>query len=168
MNLTTVDALYIEELRGLYSAEHQLLHTLPRMRRAAGAVALREAFTELLHQSQVHVDRLDKMFVRLGAGPKGGHCYGLEGMIAEGKDLLAEAADAIVKDAALILEGRRLSGYMTSRFRCANMLARRLGHGVGAGLLQEMLDENETSDSHLADLAGSIIQASEVVERDAR
>jgi ferritin-like metal-binding protein YciE len=108
------------------------------------------------------------MFVRLGAGPKGGHCYGLEGMIAEGKDLLAEAADAIVKDAALILEGRRLCGYMMARFRCANMLARRLGHSAGAGLLHEMFDENETSDAHLADLAGTIIQATAVVERDAR
>jgi ferritin-like metal-binding protein YciE len=164
MKLTTLHALYVEELRALYSAEHQLLHTLPRMGKSAVASELREAFTELLHQTQVHVDRLDKMFVRLGAGPKGGHSYGLEGMIAEGKDLLAEAADATVKDAALILEGRRLGGYMMARFRCASMLARQLGYGTGAALLLEMLDENEARDASLVDLAGTIIPATAAVE----
>jgi ferritin-like metal-binding protein YciE len=168
MNLTTLHALYIEELRALYSAEHQLLHTLPRMGKAAAAAELREAFTELLHQTQVHVDRLDRMFVRLGSGPKGGHCYGLEGVIAEGKDLLGEAADSTVKDAALVLEGRRLVGYMMVRFACAGMLARRLGHERGAALLQDMLSENEARDAHLVDLARTVIPAVVAVEGHAR
>lgn len=158
MNLTTLHALFIEDRRALFSAEHQLLHTLPRMGKAAEAPRLREAFTELLHQTHAHIGRLDKMFVRLGAGPKGNHCYGMEGVIAEGKDPLGDAAESTVKDAALIMAGRRLVGYMTARCLSASMLAGPLGHVNAVALLQEMADDNEARDANLVELAESIIR----------
>jgi ferritin-like metal-binding protein YciE len=98
------------------------------------------------------------MFVRLGTGPKGSHCFGMEGLIAEGKDLLGDAAELTVKDAALTSAGRRLGSYMTARFGCASILARRLGQGKASVLLQEMENESEAMDANLVALADTIIQ----------
>jgi ferritin-like metal-binding protein YciE len=168
MRVSTLPALFIEELRLLFSAGQLLLNALPRMGKAAAAPPLREAFTELLHQTQVHVDRLDKMFVKLGAGPKGSHCYAMEGLITETKEVMGDGTAAAIRDAALLLAGRHLSGYMIARIGCASLLAQRLGHGHSARLLQEMLDDNAAQDAHLIALAGTIIQATAELEVDSR
>jgi ferritin-like metal-binding protein YciE len=168
MRLPTLHALFVEELRLLFSAGQLLLNALPRMGKAATAPPLREAFTELLHQTQVHVDRLDKMFVKLGAGPKGSHCYAMEGLITETKEVMGDGTAATIKDAALLLAGRHLCGYMIARISCASLLAQRLGHRQSAQVLQEMLDDNAAQDAHLMELTGTVIQATAELAVDSR
>lgn len=159
MKLTSLHAFYIEQLKDLYSAEHQLLRALPKMAKVATAPSLRQALNDLLHQSQAHVNRLDKMFVRLGVGPKGAACLGIEGLIAEGKDFLGEDAQPTVMDAALIAVAQRTGHYLLADFGCVRTLAERLGQNKAAVLLQEMLDENVAADRRLTELAESILQA---------
>jgi ferritin-like metal-binding protein YciE len=159
MKLTSLHALYVETLKDLYSAEHQTLRALPKMAKVATSPPLRQVLTDQLHQTQVHVDRLDKMFVRLGVGPKGAACSGMEGLITEGKDLLGDDAQPTVMDAALIVAGRRIGHYLIAGLGSARMLARRLGHANAVALLQEMLDENGAADRKMSDLFDMIVQA---------
>ena len=134
--------MYVEQLKDLYSAEHQVLRALPKMAKIASSPQLRTAFTDQIHQTQVHVDRLDKMFVRLGVGPKGNACHGMEGLVTEGKDLIGDEAQPTVMDAALIAAGQRMGHYLIAGFGSARTLARQLGHKqCGRAVLQEMLDE---------------------------
>jgi ferritin-like metal-binding protein YciE len=46
MELDTLEALYIDELKDLWSAEKQILKALPRMIRAAGDKDVKRAFTQ--------------------------------------------------------------------------------------------------------------------------
>lgn len=87
MKLETLQDLYIEELKDLYSAENQILKALPEMAQAARSPELKAGFNEHFTQTKEHVARLEQIFAKLGKGPRGKHCKGMEGVLAEGKEL---------------------------------------------------------------------------------
>jgi ferritin-like metal-binding protein YciE len=145
--------LYVGELKDLYSAENQLLKALPRMAKAAKAPQLREAFEAHLKETQGHVKRLDKVFKTIGASPKGKKCKAMEGLLAEGKELMGEDAEPAVMDAALIGAAQRVEHYEMAGYGCVRTYARLLGDEVSADLLQQTLDEEGAADKKLTELA---------------
>lgn len=58
MKLASLHDLYVDELRDLYNAEHQLLKALPQMARAASAPQLAKAFTDHLAETKGQIERL--------------------------------------------------------------------------------------------------------------
>ena len=52
MKLDTLEQLYINELRDLYSAENQLLKALPKMAKGASSPELKDAFEKHLEQTK--------------------------------------------------------------------------------------------------------------------
>jgi ferritin-like metal-binding protein YciE len=71
MALNSLHALYVSELKDLYSAENQLLKALPKMAKAADSEKLRAAFEEHLEVTKGQVKRLDKIFEELESSPTG-------------------------------------------------------------------------------------------------
>ena len=71
MALNTLHDLYLEELRDLYSAEHQLLKALPKMAKAASHSELQDAFKDHLKTTHGQVARLETIFTTpgLSGGP---------------------------------------------------------------------------------------------------
>jgi ferritin-like metal-binding protein YciE len=158
MNLTSLHAFYVESLKMLYSAEHQVVRALPKMARVASASELRRQLTDLMHTTQAHTNRLDTMFVRLGVGPKGRHCYGVEALISEGRDVMGDDAEPAVADAALIAAAQRMGCYLMADFGSVRTLARRLGDDNATVWLQEMLDESRAIERRLTELADTHLQ----------
>src|SRR5947207_15225064 len=101
MKLDSFKDLYIEELRDLYDAEHQLLKGLPAIAEAAVLPDLKEAFANHIEQTKTHVRRLEDIFLGLGVNPLGDPCKTMTGLIAECDDLIKEErrADPGVLDA---------------------------------------------------------------------
>ena len=157
MALESLHDLYVEELRDLYNAENQLLKALPRMAKAASHEDLRAAFTEHLEVTRGQVERLDRIFKELGEKPTGKKCKAMEGLIAEGKEILEEDAEPAVLDAALIAAAQKVEHYEMAGYGCVRTFARRLGYDRAAGLLQETLDEEGEADKTLTELAETII-----------
>lgn len=153
MKLKTLDDLLIDELKDLYSAENQLVKALPKMAKAANSKKLSKAFTKHLEQTRGQVERLDEIFESLEASPRGKKCKAMEGLIAEGKELIEEDADPNVKDAALIGAAQRVEHYEIAAYGTARTLAALLGHDDVAKLLQETLDEEAETDRNLTELA---------------
>ena len=162
MKLKTLHDLYVDELEDLYNAENQLLKALPKMAKAASDTQLAQAFTDHLEETAGHVDRLEKIFKKLDASPKGKKCKAMEGLLEEGKDLMAEDAAPSVMDAALIAAAQRVEHYEMAGYGCVRTYARLLGYEEAADLLQETLDEEGTADKKLTDLAETIINAEAV------
>ena len=106
---------------------------------------------------QVHIGRLEKMFDRLGIGPKGGVSRVMEALVAEAKDLSGDAAEPTVLDAALIVACQRMTFVLMASMACERTLARRLGHETAVTLLQEMMDEDGATVRQLTELAGAIV-----------
>jgi ferritin-like metal-binding protein YciE len=111
MKLETLHDLYVDELKDLYNAEHQLLKALPKMAKAASSPQLARAFTDHLAETKGQVDRLEKVFKELDASPKGKTCKAMEGLLEEGKEVMDEEADPSVMDAALIAAAQRVEHY---------------------------------------------------------
>ncbi len=108
MKLETLHDLYVDELKDLYNAEHQLLKALPKMAKSASDPQLAKAFTGHLTETKGQVERLDKIFKKLDVSPKGKTCKAMEGLLEEGKDVMSEDADPTVMDAALIAAAQRV------------------------------------------------------------
>src|SRR5277367_5919033 len=94
----TIAELYVEELKDLYSAENQILKALPKMIKAATHDDLKDALETHRQQTEMHVRRLERIFDELGESPKGKKCHGMEGVIAEGADLIEEGPVPAVLD----------------------------------------------------------------------
>src|SRR5262245_54998129 len=108
MDMTSLQDLYIDELRDLLSAENQIIKALPKMARKASNPDLQQAFEEHLDQSKTHVERLNQIFDGMGQKPRAKKCKGIEGIIEEGKEFMDEADSEEVMDAGLIAAAQRV------------------------------------------------------------
>lgn len=157
MEMQTLQDLYVEELKDLYSAENQILKALPKMIRAASHPQLKRAFTTHERQTRQHVKRLERICRSLGITPKGKKCVGMEGVIKEGAELIQERPEPDVLDAGLIAAAQHVEHYEMAGYGCVRTYARLLGHEEHVSLLQQTLDEEKDTDELLTSLAESSI-----------
>lgn len=153
MTMDSMQKLYLEELRDLYSAERQLVDALPAMAEAASHEMLRTAFEQHLAQTREQVVRLEKIFDNLGEQPTGKHCKGMEGLIEEGRSVMQEDGDPDVKDAAMIAAAQRVEHYEIAAYGSVRTYATQLGLRDHAEILQRTLDEESNTDKRLTQIA---------------
>lgn len=156
MNLDTLRDLFVDELKDLYSAEHQLLKALPKMAKAATSTQLKRAFESHLKETKGQVERLDQVFADLDVSPKGKKCKAMEGLVEEGAEWMEEDADPDVMDAGLIAAAQRVEHYEMAGYGCVRTYAQLLGEDKAATLLQKTLDEEGAADKRLTELAKRI------------
>jgi len=157
MELNNLRALYIDELKDLYSAEKQILKALPKMAKNATNPQLKRAFTDHLAQTEGHVQRLEEIFDSLEASPRGKKCVGMEGVIKEAKELIDEDAQEDVLDAGLISKAQHVEHYEMAGYGTVRTYAEILGETRHAKLLQQTLDEEGNANKLLTQLAESSI-----------
>jgi ferritin-like metal-binding protein YciE len=157
MQLHTLEDLYIHELKDLYSAEKQLIKALPKMAKAADNEQLSSGFSEHFEQTKEHASRLEKILSDHKQSTRGAKCKGMEGLIAEGEELLKERADPEVKDAGLISAAQRVEHYEIAGYGTALTYADMFGDKEGARLLKMTLDEEKETDQKLTKIAKSSV-----------
>jgi ferritin-like metal-binding protein YciE len=157
MELATLQDLYLHELKDLFSAEEQLIKALPKMAKAANNAKLSAGFREHLEQTKEHAERLEKILSGHKQSMRGARCKGMEGIVAEGAEMIEEEADAEVKDAGLISAAQRVEHYEIAGYGTARTYAELVGDKEGAKLLQTTLQEEEETDKKLTALAKSSI-----------
>jgi ferritin-like metal-binding protein YciE len=160
MALKTLQDLFVDELKDIYSAEKQILRALPKMAKAASSPDLRRAFETHREQTENQVARLDTIFEQLGASPQGKKCKGMEGLLDEGSERVEDEGEEPVIDAGLIAAAQRVEHYEIAAYGCLQIYATLLGQQKAATLLEETLQEEEAADQLLSKLAdGGINQA---------
>src|SRR3954469_9908723 len=157
MELDSLRALYIDELKDLYSAEKQLVKALPKMAKNATSSQLAKAFTDHLEETKGHVERLEQIFESLEASPGGKKCVGMEGLIEEAQELLEEDSQEDVLDAGLISKAQHVEHYEMAGYGTVRTYAMILGESEHARLLEQTLDEEKKADTLLTQLAESSI-----------
>jgi ferritin-like metal-binding protein YciE len=155
MTLDNLQNVLVLQLRDLSSAEEQLIKALPKMAEAAASPELKSAFETHLVETKQQKIRLDQAFRLLGLEPGSETCEAMEGLIAEGEEIIGLDGDSDVKDAALIAAAQRVEHYEMAGYGCARTFARRLGHENVASLLQSTLDEEANADKILSHIAES-------------
>jgi len=166
MKIETLRDLWIDELKDLYNAEKQILSALPKMAKAAASDDLQQAFEDHLEQTRGHVERLDQIFDSIDEAPRGKKCKGVEGIIAEGKEMLELDLPAAVGDAALIAAAQRVEHYEIAAYGTARTYAELLGETKAVRLLQQTLDEEKDTDQRLTTIAEHVNPEAQEVDQD--
>jgi ferritin-like metal-binding protein YciE len=155
MKASNLQELYISELRDLYSAEMQLTEALPKMAKAASHSQLKEAFTAHLKETRGQIERLETIFANLGISPKGKTCKAMQGLIAEGEEMIKETEES-ARDAGLISAAQRVEHYEIAGYGTVRTYASQLGERDAEKLLQMTLNEEGKADKTLTALAESV------------
>ncbi|CAN5530543.1 ferritin-like domain-containing protein [soil metagenome] len=157
MKLDSLRALWIEEMRDLYNAENQLVKALPKMAKAAVTPELKKAFESHLEETKTHVDRLEKIFKKIGQKPSGKTCKAMKGLVEEGSEMMKEdGADSVI-DAGLIGAAQRVEHYEIAGYGVVRTFASVLGESEVQRVLQTTLDEEGAADKKLTRIAESFV-----------
>ncbi len=159
MKIETLRDLFTEHIQDLHSAESQIVKALPKMEKAAANPELKQAFRKHLTQTEEHVRRLETIAQQLNFKAEGKKCKGMEGLIAEGAELIKEDIEPEVLDAGLIAAAQKVEHYEISGYGTARTFARILGENQCVQLLQKTLDEEAQTDESLTSLAEKGINA---------
>lgn len=148
----------IEELKDLYSAEHQLLKALPKMEKKASNESLKTLFNSHLKETEGQIKKLDQISNFLKEEFAGKVCKAMQGLIEEGKEILEEESDneALI-DTMLIGAARRVEHYEIAAYNTVSAIAKELGEEKVVKLLNEILSEEESADKKLSTLLNNTI-----------
>jgi ferritin-like metal-binding protein YciE len=154
--ISTLEELFVQELRDMYDGEKQITKALPKMAKAAENEELSSAFEEHLEQTRGQIERLEQIFEQLDMKARGKHCAGIAGIIEEGTEVMSEAEDPAL-GAALVAAAQRVEHYEIAAYGTLVTYARQLGHEDAAELLEQTLNEEKETDRKLTELAESYL-----------
>ena len=154
MAATSLQELFVEELRDAYDGEKRLTKALPRMAKAAESEELRAAFTNHLRETERQIQRLEQVFRTIGEPVRGKKCDGLMGIIEEGKSAMEELEGSVL-DAALIAGAQRAEHYEIAAYGTLAYFAELLGNEKAKDLLGQTLDEEKAAAEKLSVIAKS-------------
>jgi len=156
MSLSTMEDLFVHEVKDLFDAERQIVKALPKMIKAVESEELQTALEEHLAVTEQQVERLEEVFRLLEKPARGKKCAGMEGLLKEGSSLLEEDAAAAVLDAAVIGAAQKVEHYEICAYGTLIAFAKELGHDEIAELLEQSLDEEQEADETLSEIAESV------------
>lgn len=147
---------FVEELKDIYDAEHQIIKGLPKAIKAAEHEELKEALESHLEETREHVNRLEKVFKTFDTSPKRKKCKGMEGLIAEGEQVMQEEGDA-----GLIAAMQKVEHYEMAAYGSLAAWAKMLDEEDAVTTLEETLNEESEADEKLTTIAEDIINPEE-------
>ena len=156
MSVNSIEKLFVEELKDLYSAENQITKVLPKMANAATSKELKQAFESHLRETEGQIERLEKICKLLGASPKGKTCDGMKGVLSEGSSMLQETEEGNLRDVAMISAAQRVEHYEMAAYGTVRSYAELLGQSEIAKLLEETLEEEKAADEKLTSISQKV------------
>jgi ferritin-like metal-binding protein YciE len=155
--METFKELFEETLRDIYYAEKAILKALPKMAKKASSRKLQQAFTKHQKETERQVERLEEVFKLIGKRASGKDCPAIDGIIEEGEEVMKEAEDDTVRDAAMLAAAQSVEHYEISRYGTLVAWAEKMEMADAAELLQATLEEEKATDETLTELADSEI-----------
>ncbi|TWV99311.1 ferritin-like domain-containing protein [Chitinophaga pinensis] len=157
--------LFVDELKDIYWAEKNLVKALGKMQKAATSEELIDAISHHQEQTKEHVARLEQVFEIIGQAPKAKKCEAMEGLIAEGQEVVDDTEeDTAVRDAGIIICSQKIEHYEIAAYGSLRTLASKMGHDEVAQLLEQTLNEEKETDSLLTQIAESSVNEEAAAE----
>jgi ferritin-like metal-binding protein YciE len=167
--MDSLNELFEDQIKDLYSAEQQLLKALPKVAKKTANADLKQSIEDHRTETEQHAERLTQVAELVGFKPSGKKCKAMEGLIEEGDEVLKEKGDENVIDLAIIAAARRIEHYEISAYQSAIRCAEQLGLSEIAELLTLNLEDEEKAEETLTEASDSIFEAAasgEAVEVD--
>jgi ferritin-like metal-binding protein YciE len=156
MSVESLEELFLDELKDLYSAEKQITKALPKLMKAATAQKLKDAFQSHLQETNGQIERLETIFGILKKKGTGKTCEGMKGVLSEGAEVLEETEKGDIRDAGLITAAQRVEHYEMAGYGGVREYAKLLGQKEIMALLDATLKEEEAADKKLTQIAKEV------------
>jgi ferritin-like metal-binding protein YciE len=164
---TGLKTLFTDELKDIYWAEKHLAKALPKMAKGATSEELKSALEMHLTETENQITKLEKVFEILGTKAQGKKCEAMEGLVEEGKGMLEDTEDgSMTRDAAIISSAQKIEHYEIASYGTLKTLANTLGLSDAAGILEEILNEEKSTDVKLTEIAESFVNESANAEKE--
>ena len=155
-NIENLRELYRNQLRMLLSTEEQITEALPKMIDKATDAQLKQAFQSHLQETQVHKTRLQQILQQEVKQAESIKCKVLAALVSEAEDMIKDAADTSVRDAALIAAAQRVEHYEIAAYGAVRRWAQILGNAGQASLLDKTIQEEGHADHLLTSIADRV------------
>jgi ferritin-like metal-binding protein YciE len=103
-------------------------------------------------ETQGQIERLEQVFELLGKPACGKTCEAIQGIIAEGEEIMEEYKGTVALDAGLISSAQAVEHYEIARYGTLIAWAKQLGLKDAVPLLQTNFAEEEATDKKLTQL----------------
>ena len=151
--IKTLDDLFVHTLQDVYYAEEKIIKALPKMIAKVSDPQLKSAFQTHLAETRNQVKRLEQVFKMHGQPVKAVTCPAIDGIVDEAEEIMSDASDAEVLDAAALAAAQAVEHYEITRYGTLIAWARQLGRADCASVLQETLEEEKETDLRLTEIA---------------
>ena len=152
-DIKTMEDLLLHGLQDIYYAEQQILKSLPDMIEKATNKDLVAGLKAHLEETKKQVERLDKVFAKLGKEPSGAQCPAIDGLIKEANSTAGEIEDKAVLDAAIVANAQAVEHYEMCRYGTLIAWAEELGHDDIVRFLTTNLNEEKAANTKLNTVA---------------
>jgi ferritin-like metal-binding protein YciE len=153
----TLDTLFHDTLKDIYYAERKILKSLPKMQRAAQSPELKAAFEKHREETEGQIERLQQVFELIGKPARGKTCDAIEGILAEGEEIMEAYKGKAALDAGLLAAAQAVEHYEITRYGTLKRWAQVLGLDEAVRLLDETLQQESQTDEDLTALADAAV-----------
>jgi len=157
MKLDDLKKLYVDNLRDMLDAEKQLIEALPRLAKKASSRELQAAFEDHLEVTESHRRQVEDLLEAATGSTRAKKCKGMEGLVAEGKEILENDGDADVIDAGLIVAAQKTEHYEIAAYGSLRALATLLGDEKAADRFGAILEDERAADEMLTEIATGMV-----------
>jgi ferritin-like metal-binding protein YciE len=151
--IETLEQLYVQQLRDLFSAQTMLCDALQVMAEAASHKDLRAAFQEHLEHSRQQRHRIDQILESIGEEPDDVVCRPMEGLIAAGNEMIRAASHETIRDAGLIAVAQRITHYEAAAYGTVVGFTHALKRKNDRRPMEDSLRESREASENLAKIA---------------
>ena len=152
-DIKTMEDMFVHGLQDIYYAEQQITKALPKMIEKATNRDLAAGLKSHLEETNSQIDRLQKVFQKLGKEPKAADCPAIDGLIKEADETAGEVEDKTVLDAAIIASAQAVEHYEIARYGTLIAWAEELGHDDIVRFLTTNLNEEKAANTKLNTVA---------------
>jgi ferritin-like metal-binding protein YciE len=152
-DIKTMEDLFLHQLQDIYYAEQQLMKAIPKMAEMATNSDLKAGLESHVIDTQNQIERLDKVFAKLGQQPSGTDCPAIDGLIKEANATSGEIENKAVLDAAIVANSQAVEHYEICRYGTLIAWAEELGHDDVVRLLTTNLNEEKAANAKLSSVA---------------
>jgi ferritin-like metal-binding protein YciE len=152
-DIQTMEDLFLHGLQDVYYAEQQITKALPKMIEKATNRDLIAGLKGHLEETNKQIERLEKVFEKLGQKAGGDQCPAIDGLIKEADSTAGEVADKSVLDAAIVASAQAVEHYEICRYGTLIAWAEELGHDEVVRFLTTNLNEEKAANTKLNTVA---------------
>jgi len=152
-DIKTMEDMFLHGLQDIYYAEHQITKAQPKMIELATNRDLSKGLSSHLEETRKQIERLEKVFEKLGKQPSGTDCPAIDGLIKESDNTAGEIDDKSVLDAAIVANAQAVEHYEISRYGTLIAWAEALGYDEIVRFLTTNLNEEKAANTKLNTVA---------------